>query len=82
MIAVSKNAYFDVLDDIFDKYNSTICRSIKMTPIDLTYKSYAEYTEGSNVTNPKFKVGDHVRISTKTFFLKDTCKIGRRSFCC
>ena len=63
MIAVSKNAYFDVLDDIFDKYNSTIRRSIKMTPIDLTYKSYAEYNEGSNVTNPKFKVGDHVRIS-------------------
>ena len=34
-----------------------------MTPIDVTSDSYAECNEDSNVTNPKFKVGDHVRIS-------------------
>ena len=34
-----------------------------MKPIDVTSGSYAEYSEDSNVTMPKFKVGDHVRIS-------------------
>ena len=30
MTAVSKNVYFDVLDDIINKYNNTVYRSIKM----------------------------------------------------
>ena len=34
-----------------------------MKPIDVTSDSYAEYNEDSNVTKPKLKVGDHVRIS-------------------
>ena len=63
MTAVSKNVYFDVLDDIVNKYNNTVHRTIKMKPIDVTSDSYAEYNEDSNVTKPKFKVGDHVRIS-------------------
>ena len=48
MTAVSKNVYFDVLDDILDKYNNTVHRSIKMKPIDVTSDSYAEYNEDSN----------------------------------
>ena len=71
MAAVSKNVYFDVLDDIVNKYNNTVHRSIKMKPIDVTSDSYAEYNEDSNVTKPKFKVGDHVRISKyKNIFAK------------
>ena len=31
MVAVSKNVYFDVLDDIVSKYNNTVHRSIKVT---------------------------------------------------
>ena len=34
-----------------------------MKPIDVNSDSYAEYNEDSNVTKPKFKVGDDVRIS-------------------
>ena len=72
MIAISKNVYFDVLDDIVDKYNNTVHRTIKMKPIDVTSDSYAEYNEDSNVTKPKFKVGDHVRISKyKNIFAKE-----------
>ena len=63
MTAVSKNVYFDVLDDTVDKYNNTVHRSIKMKPIDVTSDSYAEYNKESTVTKPKFKVGDRVRIS-------------------
>ena len=71
MTAISNNVYFNVLDDIVDKYNNTVHRSIKMKPIDVTSDSYAEYNEDSNVTKPKFKVGDHVRISKyKNIFAK------------
>ena len=37
-----------------------------MKPIDVTCDSYTEYNEDVNVTKPKFKVGDHVRISKYT----------------
>ena len=49
MTAVSKNVYFDVLDDILNKFNNTVRRTIKMKPIDVTFDSYAEYNENSNV---------------------------------
>ena len=49
--------------NIVDKYNNTVHRSIKMKPIDATSDSYAEYNKDSNVAKPKFKVGNHVRIS-------------------
>ena len=60
--AVSKDAYFDVLDDIVDKYNGEVHRSIKMKLIDVTTDSYVEYKEHSNKKDPTFKAGDHVRI--------------------
>ena len=42
-----------------------------MKPIDVTGDSYAEYNENFNKTCPKFKVGDHVRISKyKNIFAK------------
>ena len=48
MTAVSKNVYFDVLDDTVNKYNNTVHRSIKMKPIDVKSDSYAEYNKNSN----------------------------------
>ena len=57
---------------IVNKYNSTVHRTIKMKPINVTSDSYAEYNEDSNVTKPKFKVSDHVRISKyKNLFAKE-----------
>ena len=71
MTAVSKSVYFDVLDDIVKKYNNRVHRTTKMKPIDVISDSNAEYNEDSNVTKPKFKVGDHVRISKyKNIFTK------------
>ena len=43
MTAISKNVYFDVLEDIVNKYNNTIDRTIKMKPIDVTDDSFAEH---------------------------------------
>ena len=42
MTAISKNVYFDVLDDIVNKYNNTVHRAIKMKTIDVTDDSYVE----------------------------------------
>ena len=63
MAAVSENIYFHVLENIVDKYNNTVHRSIKMKPIDGSSNSYAEYNEDSNKKDPKFKAGDHNRTS-------------------
>ena len=71
MIAISKNIYIDALEDIVNEYNNTIHRTIKTKPIEDTDDYYAEYHENSNKKNPKFKVGDHVRISKyKNIFAK------------
>ena len=42
MTSISKNVYFNVVDDIVNKYKNTIHRTIKMKPIDVTGDSYAE----------------------------------------
>ena len=81
MTAISKNVYFDVLDDIINKYNNAVHRSIKMKPIDVTDDSYAEYKEDSNKKDPKFKVGDHKRtmkckiIFSWTYVISDLKKL-------
>ena len=63
MTAISKNVYFDVLDDIVNKHNNAVHTTIEMKPIDVTFDSYTEYNEDFNKKSSKFKVGDHVKIS-------------------
>ena len=71
MIAVSKNVYFDVLDDIVDEFNNTYHTAIKMKMVDVKSDSYAEYNVNYNEKNLKSKVGDHVKIlEYKTIFVK------------
>ena len=71
MTAVSKNVYFDVLDDIVNKCNNTVHRIIKMKSIDVASNSYAACSEDSNEKEPTFRVGDHVRVSKyKNIFAK------------
>ena len=48
MTTISKNVYIDKLDDIVNKYNNTVHRTIKIKPIDVTNDSYVEYNEDSN----------------------------------
>ena len=42
MTAISKNVYFDVLDDIVDEYNNAYHKTIQMKPIDVKDDSFAE----------------------------------------
>ena len=79
--AISKNVYFDVLDNIVDKYNKTVHKTIKIKPIDVTGDSYAKYNENSNKKGPKFKIGDNVRISKyKNILIRDILQIGQKKF--
>ena len=69
--SISKNLYIDKLDDIVRKYNNTYHRSIKMKPVDLKDNTYTDFKKEVNDKDPKFKIGDHVRISkNKNIFAK------------
>ena len=71
MTAISKNVCFEVLDDIVNKYNNTIHITIKMKSIDVKDNTYVDWKKEVNDKNPKFKVGDHVRVSNyKNIFAK------------
>ena len=71
MTLVSKNAYIDKLDDIVDEYNNTYHRAIKMKPVDVKDNTYIDFKKEVNDKDPKFKVGDHIRISKyKNIFAK------------
>ena len=68
---MSENAYFDVLNDIVDKYNNTYNNTNKMKRIDVKYNCYVEYNVDCYDKDVKFQVGDHVRISNyKNIFPK------------
>ena len=45
MITNSENVYFNVLNDIVDKYNNTYHKTIKTKPVDVKSNSFAEYNE-------------------------------------
>ena len=71
MTTVSKNVYYNVLDDIVKKYNNTRHSTIKMKPIDVKDNTYINTDKKINSKDPKFKVGNHVRISKyKNVFAK------------
>ena len=71
MTSISKNVYIDKLDDILNEYNNTKHRTIKMKPINVKDNTYIDFGKEVNDNDPKFKVGDHVRISKyKNIFAK------------
>ena len=71
MTSMSKNVYIDKLDEIVNKYNNTYHRTIKMKPVDVNPSMYIDSDKENNKEGPKFKVGDHVKISEyKNIFSK------------
>ena len=63
MTATGKNVYYDVLDDVVDKYNNTQHNNIKMKPKDVKNDNNRVYIDEHNKKSTKFNVGDRVRIS-------------------
>ena len=71
MTSISKNVYTDKLDDIVDEYNNTYHTTVKMKPADVKDNTHINVDKEINNKDPKFKVGDHVRISKyKNIFAK------------
>ena len=71
MTSISKNVYIDKLDDIANENSNTYHRTIKMKLIDVKDNTYISTGKEVNDKDPKFKVGDHVKISKcKNFFAK------------
>ena len=71
MTSISKNVYIDKLDDIVDEYNNAYHTTIKMKPIDVKDNTYINTSKEINNKDPKFKVGDRVKISKyKNIFAK------------
>ena len=55
--------YINKLDEIVNEYSNTYHRTINMKPVDVKDNTYINSVERSNDKHPKFKIGDHVRIS-------------------
>ena len=71
MTSISKNVYVDKLDVIVGEYNNTYHRTIRMESVDVKDNNYIDFKKEVNDKDPKFKVGDHVRISKyKNIFAK------------
>ena len=81
MTSISKNVFIDELDDIVNKYNNTYHSKMKMRPVDVKPSTYIYYSKEINDKDPKFEVGDIVRISKcknileKTMFRIDLMKL-------
>ena len=83
MTSISKNVYIDKLDDIVNKYsNITIhISTIKMKPVEVKSNIYIDSSKEINDKDPKFKIGNIVRISKyKIFLQKVTPQIGLKKF--
>ena len=71
MTVTGKNVYYDVLDDVVNKYNNTKHSAIKIKPIDVGDNNKAVYIDEHNEKDSRFKVGDRVRTSKfKNIFAK------------
>ena len=71
MTATGRKIYYDVLDNVVNKYNNTKHSTIKMKPIDVEDNNKRVYIDEHNEKDSRFKVGDRVRISKfKNIFAK------------
>ena len=71
MTLITKNIYIHKLDDIVNEYNNTYHTTIKMKLIDVKDNTYINTDKETNDKDPKFKVGDRVKISKyKNIFAK------------
>ena len=79
--AISKNVCFDVLDDIVNKYNNAVHRTIKMKPIDVTSDSMLNTMKILTEWILNLKLVTMLEFqNAKTFLLKDKLQIGQRKF--
>ena len=51
--------YIDKLADIFNEYNNTYQRSIKVNHVDVNSGTYSDFGVANNDKDTKFEYGDH-----------------------
>ena len=56
MTSLSKNVYNDKLDDVFNKYNNTYHRAIKMKPFDVKPSTYIDSSKENNDKDPPLEL--------------------------
>ena len=71
MASFSKNVHIDKLDDLVNENNNTYHSTIEMKHVDVKSNLCIGSSKEINNKNPKFKIGDNVRISKyKNVFAK------------
>ena len=71
MTSIPKNVHIGKLDDIVNKYNNTYHSRIKLKLVDVKSNTYINSSKEIDDKDPKFKIGDIVRISEyKNIFAK------------
>ena len=71
MTATGRKVYYDVLEDVVNKYSNTKHNPIKIKPIDVGDNNKRAYIAQHDEKDSKFKVGNRVRISKfKNIFAK------------
>ena len=65
--------YFDKLDDIVNQYNNIYHSTLKMKPVDVKPSIYIDFNKEINYQDPKFKIGDIIRISKYKLILQILC---------
>ena len=71
MTSMSENLHINKLDDVVYEYNNTYHEIIKIKPINVKDNTCINIEKEVNDKKPKFKFGDHVRISKyKIIFAK------------
>ena len=75
--------YCDKMDDIVNKFNNTCHSTIKVKPVDVKTNTYVDLGKENKEKDPKFKVGDLLRISKyeNTFAKRLRSKLESKSFC-
>ena len=72
MTLISKNVYIDKLDEIVNKHNNKYHIIIKIKFVHVNSRTNIDFNKENNKEDPKFKVGDNVRISKyKNMFAED-----------
>ena len=81
MTSISNSVYINKLDDIVNEYNNTHHTTIKMKPVNVKDNTYIDASKEVNDKDPKFKVGNRVRISKyKNILARGYNQIGQKKF--
>ena len=75
MTATGKSVYYDVLDDVVNKYNNTKHSTIKMKPIDVGDNNKRVYIDEHNERDLGL-VPESEYLNFKIYLLKDILLIG------